>query len=69
MSHIELDEILSNIRELSIDHARLVKILIEEEGVYTNKGRLNKSALSRMMCMKPKDLEDILYDCQREVVK
>ncbi len=67
MSHIELDEILSNIKNLSKAHEKLIKILFEEEDVYTNKGRLNKSALSRMMGMKSKEIEDLFYDCQKEM--
>ena len=69
ISQIELDEILNNIREKGPEYTRLVKILIEEEVVYTNKGRLNKSALSRMMRMKPKELEDLFYNCQKEFSK
>ena len=67
MSHIELDEILNKIRNLSPDHEKLITILFEEEDVYTNKGRLNKSALSRMMGMKSKEIEDLFYDCQKEM--
>lgn len=69
MSQIELDEILNNIRNKSENHKKLLKILIEEEEVYTNKGRLNKSSLSRLMDMKPKDLEDLFYDFQKELIK
>ena len=69
MSQIELDEILNNIRERGSNYEKLIKILIEEEDVYTNKGRLNKSSLSRMMKMKPKELEDLFYDCQKEFSK
>jgi hypothetical protein len=37
--------------------------------VYTNKGRLNKSALLRKMRIKQRELEDMLYDCQKEFSK
>ena len=69
MSQIELDEILNNIRDKGSEFVNLIKILIEEEEVYTNKGRLNKSALSRKMNLKPKELEDLFYSCQKEFIK
>lgn len=69
MSRIEYEEILNNIRQKSPDHAKLIKILLEEEEVYTNKGRLNKSALSRILNKKPKEIDDLFYDCQKEMVK
>jgi len=60
---------LINIRNKGEVHTKLIKILIEEEGVYTNKGRLNRSALSRMMKMKPKEIDDLFYDFQKEFVR
>lgn len=69
MSPIELEEILNKIREKGPEYEKLIKILIEEEIVYTNKGRLNKSAILRMMDMKPKELEDLFYDCQKEFMQ
>ncbi len=69
ISQIELEEILSKIENKSPEHKKLIKILIEEEEVYTDKGRLNKSSLLRIMNMKPKELEDLFYDCQKEFVK
>lgn len=67
MSHIELEEILSNIRKMSPTHDRLITILIEEESVYTNNGRLNRSALARLIDLKLNDLNEILYECQKEL--
>jgi hypothetical protein len=69
ISRIELDEILNNIKQKGHLHKKLIKILLEEESVYTNQGRLNKSSLSRIMNMKPKDLDSLLFDCQKEMVK
>ena len=69
MSHVELNEILDNIRRLSDKHEILIKVLLEEENCYTNKGRLNKSSLSRILGLKPKEIDDMFYDCQKEMIK
>ena len=69
ISSVALKEILDSIRTLGPKHTELLRVLSEEEGVYTNKGRLNKSALLRIMKIKQRELEDLLYDCQREFSK
>jgi hypothetical protein len=69
MSDIEFEEILTNIRNKGPKHAKLIKILTEEESVYTNKGRLNKSALIRRLRLKNKEIDEIFYECQKEFIR
>jgi hypothetical protein len=69
MSHIELDEILNNIRNLGESHATLIKVLLESENVYTRNGRLNRSSLSRTLGLKAKEIDDMFYQCQKEFVR
>jgi len=38
--------------------------LLNDNKVYTKKGRLNKSGACRVMKCKPKDLEDAILACQ-----
>lgn len=68
-SQVALKEILDNVRKIGPKHAELLRILFEEEDVYTNKGRLNKSALLRKMGIKQRELDELLYECQRECAK
>lgn len=69
ISRLELEEILNNTRGLGEKHSQLITLLIEEEEVYTRQGRLNKSALARMMDMKPKDLEELFNECRRKMIE
>ena len=43
-------------------------LLLNENKVYTKKGRLNKSGACRVLGWKPKELEDALNEC-REILK
>lgn len=69
MSHIELNEILDNIRSLGDKHATLIKVLLETDEAYTNKGRVNRSSLSRITGLKAKEIDDLFYACQKEFVR
>lgn len=44
-------------------HAQLVDVLLRDDS-YTKKGRLNKSAVCRILDWKPKQLEDALKECK-----
>ncbi len=47
---------------------KIEALLLNENKVYTKKGRLNKSGACRILGMKPKELEDFLHRC-REVIR
>ena len=50
-------------------HGLLIEaLLLNENKVYTKKGRLNKSGACRVLGWKPKELEDALDEC-REILK
>ncbi len=50
-------------------YGKLVEaLLMNESKVYTKKGRLNKSGACRVLCWKPKQLEDALNKC-REILQ
>lgn len=50
-------------------YGNLIEILLlNENKVYTKKGRLNKSGACRVLGCKAKDLEDALRNCQ-EILK
>ena len=65
MSSLEFTEIIERLEEMG--WGALVKILLEKDSVaYTKNGRLNKSAICRMLKMSNKELETALLDLQRE---
>jgi hypothetical protein len=43
-------------------------LLLNENKVYTKKGRLNKSGACRLLACKPKELEEIMQKC-RDILK
>jgi len=47
---------------------KIEALLMNENKVYTKKGRLNKSGACRILGMKPKELEDFLQKC-RDTIK
>ena len=50
-------------------HGKLIEVLLMNENkVYTKKGRLNKSGACRALGCKPKELEDALLAC-REILQ
>ena len=50
-------------------HGKLVDaLLLNENKVYTKKGRLNKSGACRLLCCKPKELEEMMDKC-KEILK
>ena len=64
---LEMQEIIEKLRESG--HEDLVNCLLDfENECYTKKGRLNKSATTRKMGWKSKQLEDSLRE-MREVLK
>lgn len=43
-------------------------LLLNENKVYTKKGRINKSSVCRLLNCKPKDFEELLEKC-RDILK
>jgi hypothetical protein len=64
---LEKQEILQ-ILENSGFKDKIEALLLNENKVYTKKGRLNKSGACRILGMKPKELENFLSKC-RETIK
>jgi hypothetical protein len=64
---LERQEIL-DILENSGLGTQVEALLLNENKVYTKKGRLNKSGACRVLNMKPKQLEDFLLKC-RNIIK
>lgn len=59
VNYIEIQEIIEKLKQNGYDE--IVECLLENEGdCYTKKGRLNKSATTRKMGWKTKQLEDAL---------
>lgn len=64
---LEMSEIIEKLRQHGYDE--LVDVLLDQESdCYTKKGRLNKSATTRRMGWKNKQLEDALK-AMRELLK
>jgi len=63
---IEVQELIDKLK--AGGHSKLVEILLNNNKVYTKKGRLNKSGACRIMKLKPKELEDALAAC-REILQ
>jgi hypothetical protein len=58
---LEMSEIIEKLKENG--HTKLVECLLDHESdCYTKKGRLNKSATTRQMGWKSKQLEDALKE-------
>lgn len=67
IDHIERQEIIQKL--LESEFAPLVEaFLMNENKIYTKKGRLNKSGACRVLDCKTKQLEDSLKQC-REILK
>lgn len=63
---VEIEEVIQKL--ISSGHGNLVDaFLLNENKVYTKKGRLNKSGACRLLKCKPKELEEKLEKC-REVL-
>ena len=60
---LEKQEIL-NILENSGLGSQIEALLLNENKVYTKKGRLNKSGACRVLGIKPKQLEEFLARCR-----
>lgn len=56
---LERQELLQKIEEAGFKPI-IETLLLNENKVYTKKGRLNKSGACRILKCKPKDLEDLL---------
>ena len=56
---LERQELLQKIEEAGFKSI-IETLLLNENKVYTKKGRLNKSGACRILKCKPKDLEDLL---------
>lgn len=56
---LERQEILQKIEEAGYKQI-IETLLLNENKVYTKKGRLNKSGACRILKCKPKDLDDLL---------
>lgn len=63
---IERQELVDKLREAGF--GELVDMLLNNNKVYTKKGRLNKSGACRLMGLKTKQLEDALAEC-RELLR
>lgn len=63
---LEMQEIIQKLK--ASGHGDLVECLLDNESVYTKKGRLNKSSACRETGLKAKQLEDALAE-MREVLK
>lgn len=63
---LERQELLQKLTEKG--YGKLVEVLLlNENKVYTKRGRLNKSGACRVLGWKPKQLEDALMKC-REIL-
>lgn len=67
IEHIELQEIINKLVKHGY-HELVEMFLLNENKVYTRKGRLNKSGACRELGWKTKQLEDILLKC-REILE
>lgn len=63
LKHLENSELIEKL--ISFGYKDFVDAFLDNESeVYTKKGRLNKSGACRVLNYKPKDLEDIIKECQ-----
>jgi len=60
---IENQELIQKLIDHGYGHL-VDAFLLNDNKVYTKKGRLNKSGACRIMKCKPKDLEDAILACQ-----
>lgn len=67
LKNIENKELVEKLKKTGYD--QLIKILLEDESVYTKKGRLNKSSACRKLGWKPKQLEDALFACKELILE
>ncbi len=67
LEDLETQEIIQKLREEGFDN--LVEILLNGEGVYTKRGRLNKSGACRAGGWKTKELEDMLSAAREQLKK
>lgn len=58
---LEREELIQKLKDKG--YAELVDVLLMDDS-YTKKGRLNKSAVCRILNWKPKQLEDALKECK-----
>lgn len=63
---LERQEIL-DILEKSGLGAQIEALLLNENKVYTKKGRLNKSGACRVLGLKPKQLDEFLCKCRHMI--
>jgi hypothetical protein len=67
LEELEQQELISKLIEKG--YGELIEaLLLNENKVYTKKGRLNKSGACRVLGWKTKQLEDALIEC-REILK
>lgn len=64
---LERQELLQKLEENGFGPA-IEALLLNENKVYTKKGRLNKSGACRILGLKPKELEEFLARC-RDAIK
>jgi hypothetical protein len=55
IEQLEIQELIDKL--MKNGYEEIVKALLDNEKVYTKKGRLNKSSACRKLDLKPKDLE------------
>lgn len=60
---IENSELITLLENSNLSE-KINTILLNENIVYTKKGRLNKSGACRVLNMKPKELDDFLVACK-----
>ena len=63
VKEIETKELIEKLRQRYPGFVEA--FLAHENKVYTKKGRLNKSGACRVLDAKPKQLDDIIADCQK----
>lgn len=64
LDEIEREELIEKLRQSGFEDL-VDAFLLNENKVYTKKGRLNKSGACRVLDCKPKQLEDALSVCKR----
>jgi len=63
LKQLENSELIEKL--ISFGYKDFVDAFLDNESeVYTKKGRLNKSGACRVLNYKPKDLEDVIKECQ-----